>query len=294
MHSIERKDSMDIKRITSCVGALVLSAGLVVAPQVLDTSNTLVISAEDEEYTYSGTCGENATFEFDESTGTLTISGTGDMEDYYTITIPWNTYRKSIKTIVIQNGVTNIGAWAFWGSQLLKNVTVSDSVTYIGDNAFNSSTLLEDIVLPNSITSIGEGAFYNCTSLKNVTIPDSVTSIGYGAFEGCSALTDVYFQGTEEEWNSIEIGDYNGCLTNATIHYNSTGSEDTPTTSTTVTGDLDGDGEVTALDLVALKQGLLGIDETSTASDLNGDGEVNVLDLLLLKRYLLGIITTLG
>ncbi len=64
-------------------------------------------------------------------------------------------------------------------------------------------------------------AFYNCTNLSSITIPVSVISIGYNAFNYCTSLTDVYYGGTEDDWNSIKISDYNECLTNATIHYNS-------------------------------------------------------------------------
>ena len=76
------------------------------------------------------------------------------------------------------------------------------------------------------MTSIGKYAFYQCSSLSSIEIPSGVTSIGYGAFSGCGRLTDVYYDGNEEAWNAILIGAYNDALTNATIHYNSTGSDD--------------------------------------------------------------------
>ena len=60
---------------------------------------------------------------------------------------------------------------------------------------------------------------YIIYSLISVTIPNSVTSIGYGAFEGCSKLKEVNYKGTQEQWNKIEIGKYNSCLTNAKINY---------------------------------------------------------------------------
>lgn len=61
---------------------------------------------------------------------------------------------------------------------------------------------------------------YIIYSLISVTIPNSVTSIGYGAFEGCSKLKEVNYKGTEEQWNKIDIGVKNSCLTNAEINYN--------------------------------------------------------------------------
>ena len=163
----------------------------------------------------SGSCGHNVTYVFDSSTGTLTISGSGDMHSYsFTIDAPWYTYRSYVKKVVIEDGVTSIGDWAFCDCYLLVSVTVPDSVTSIGDYAFRGCSSLVSVTVPDSVTSIGSGAFRNCnrlgeiviegnvtsigqytfdgcTSLVSVTIPDSVTSIGYGAFDGCSSLTSI-------------------------------------------------------------------------------------------------------
>ncbi|MBP3467446.1 MAG: leucine-rich repeat domain-containing protein [Paludibacteraceae bacterium] len=117
----------------------------------------------------SGNCGSNVTYTYVESTGTLTISGTGDMYSYsYASNWPWYNYRSSIKKVVINNGVTSIGK-----------------------NAFNGCTGLTSITIPNSVTSIGYGAFYGCTGLTSITIPNSVTSIGDIAFDGCTGLTSI-------------------------------------------------------------------------------------------------------
>ena len=151
----------------------------------------------------------------DPSTYTLTISGSGAMEDYLMSGHqPWCSFRKQITSVVVSPGVTSIGNLAFAlsrniihvdiadsvvsiGEQVffecsrLTNITVPQSVTYIGVKAFDSCTNLSSITLSNNITSIGTYAFNNCTNLTSITIPGSVTSIGWGAFSNCTKLTSI-------------------------------------------------------------------------------------------------------
>ena len=162
----------------------------------------------------SGTCGDNVTWTLDDA-GTLTISGTGPMTDYSSSSYaPWHSHQDSIKTAVIEAGVTTIGKYAFNGCISLTSVTIPDSVTSIGNGAFSKCRSLTAITIPdsvtrigdyafshcsgltsvtigNGVTSIGEAAFYNCSSLTAITIPDSVTSIGGGAFSGCNSLASI-------------------------------------------------------------------------------------------------------
>ena len=134
-----------------------------------------------------------------------------------------------LTSVIIGNSVTSIGDYAFCACEALTSVTIPDSVTSIGSGAFYYCTGLTSVTIPDSVTSIGRGAFYYCAGLTSVTIPDSVTSIGYKAFYICSSLTDIYYAGTEDKWNAITIDEYNECLTNANIHYNSAiGEEETP------------------------------------------------------------------
>ena len=139
----------------------------------------------------SGTCGSNLTWTLDDN-GTLTISGTGDMENWgypNPSGAPWKS--KSIKDIVIENGVTSIGNRAFYDCSSLTSITIPNSVTSIGNDAFEWCSSLTSITIPNSVTSIGNHAFDGCSSLTNITIPSSVTSIGNRAFYDCSSLTSI-------------------------------------------------------------------------------------------------------
>lgn len=81
------------------------------------------------------------------------------------------------------------------------------------------TVMAEDmLVLPDDTNIIEESAFENCSSIKEVTIPVNTTMIAQGAFAGCRELTDVYFHGTRDEWENIEIGEGNGPLLNAVLH----------------------------------------------------------------------------
>ena len=125
----------------------------------------------------------------------------------------------SLKKVIIPDGVQSL-VGSFAGCLFLKEVVLPDSLSSIGYSAFLLCNSLTSITIPNSVTSIGDYAFVYCDSLTRVTIGDGVTSIGDGAFWDCDSLETVYYRGSEEEWNEIEIGLYNGNLLNAEIVFN--------------------------------------------------------------------------
>lgn len=132
---------------------------------------------------------------FDSSTGTLTISCIGEMENYGGIQ-PWASLRDEITTAVIRDGVTSIGRCAFESCTHLTSVTIPDSVTGIGAYAFYDCANLTGITIPDSVTSIGHSAFSGCSGLTAVTIPNGVTSIGANTFYNCCALATVSIPAT--------------------------------------------------------------------------------------------------
>ena len=93
---------------------------------------------------------------------------------------------KDVESVVIPEGVTEIGGCAFKGCESLASVEIPSSVTVIGDFAFNGCKSLSSVEIPSSVRKIGERAFWYCTSLTSVEIPSSVTEIGAKAFKGCN------------------------------------------------------------------------------------------------------------
>ncbi len=139
---------------------------------------------------YSGTCGANATWTLNTETGVFTVSGTGDMYDYGTGTIPWMYQRNWIKTVIVEDGITSIGNAAFSILHNSESVSIPSSVTRIGDSAF-TSWQGTSITLPSSVTVIGEGAF-RYSNITQFTIPVGVTEIDDYAFSGCEELEYIY------------------------------------------------------------------------------------------------------
>ena len=199
-----------------------------------------------------GSCGDNLTWDIG-ADRTLTISGIGAMVDYeYTTddngdrhtTAPW--YGYSPTKLVIEDGVTYIGHYAFLGCGLTGSVTIPETVTGLGWESFGLCSGLTDVTIPASLTKIRYGtfngctgltsvvipegvpmidgiAFAGCTGLASIVIPESVTKIEWSAFRECNNLKDVYYIGSQKQWEQIQIAEYNEPLLNAAIHFNSVG-----------------------------------------------------------------------
>lgn len=154
---------------------------------------TLPASAAD---VVSGTWGA-LSWSLNQTTGSLTVSGTGQMPDFVNdvgevnTVDAWQSYKDSIQSVTVENGVTNISVMAFAECTQLTGITLPASLTSIEDCAFYGCAKLNNVTIPSHVTNIGVCAFGNCTNLTSVTLPNSVTSIGGSAFENCSALTSV-------------------------------------------------------------------------------------------------------
>ena len=164
----------------------------------------------------SGACGENLTWILED--GVMTISGTGKMDDFWEGSDDqpcWNT--EKIKSVIVKDGVCDIGIRAFDFCVNLKSVILPESVTGIGKCAFQSCYNLTSINIPSGVTYIGDSAFSSCEKLDNINIPNGVTYIGDYAFSGCDKLDNIL--NIPDGITSISEGMFYGCdgLTNITI-----------------------------------------------------------------------------
>ena len=162
--------------------------------------------------------GKNVTWYLTDEDGdnneeTLTIAGSGDMKNYVSDSdAPWNNYKSSIKTVVIDNGVTSIGKNAFYLCQGLTSVTIPYGVKDIGGKAFYICDKLASVTIPSSVMTIDDCAFFN-TSLTSVNIPASVSLLGKDVFSSCSALESITVDKDNPKYDSRD-----GC--NAIIEKN--------------------------------------------------------------------------
>lgn len=138
-----------------------------------------------------GTCGDDLTWTLSDD-GVLTISGTGAMYDYsWYLPAPWSDKSQSITAVIIEDGITSIGNFAFDNCSNLSTVSISSSVSSIGEYAFADCSALQHLELPNSLECIGPFTFSSCTGLTDLTLPASLETIGDGAFFECSGLERI-------------------------------------------------------------------------------------------------------
>ena len=144
----------------------------------------------------SGTCGENINWTLD-GDGTLTITGTGDMTDYSSeYDVPWCSNRTVVSTVIISDGITSIGDWAFYHCDNLTSISMPDSITAIGIRAFSETKNLKSIDLSDNLEGIGNSAF--CVAgIESITIPASVTFIDRFAFNSAKIKSISFESGSK-------------------------------------------------------------------------------------------------
>lgn len=211
--------------------------------------------------------GDNHQYRLDEETGVMIIRGSADMMSRYCFAVDcYNHYEKDFcscsdrevddwpdfsdeqitakqdamktKTLIVQEGVSKLGAGIFANFENVEVVILPQSVTEIPEGAFNSLENLRTVVLSDSTVSIGRGAFYGCTGLKGLYVPDSVKTFGNGAFYGCDPNMIIISETAKKENKGLFMGyigsfrvglgkliasvygdDFNGCYSKDGIEY---------------------------------------------------------------------------
>ena len=183
----------------------------------------------------SVSCGDNVTYILED--GVLTVSGIGDMDDFVSPNnVPWHEQRELIKNVIIDEGITSVGSYAFCNCTELETVTLPESLKVIGRDSFLgceaiqgvyltdltawcavsfydvssnplyytealylNEDIVEDLYIPDVVKSVGELAFYNLDCITSVTFADSVTQIGDFSFYGCDNLSYINFGNSVEQ-----------------------------------------------------------------------------------------------
>lgn len=163
--------------------------------------------------------GDNISWSLDNDV--LTVSGEGTMPDYNSGTAPWYDCREDIREVVIEDGITNIGNDAFEQCSNLTMVSIPGSVASIDQGAFFNCTSLESITIPEGVKYMEIAVFWGCSKLSTVSLPSTIIKIANTAFYVLHNLKDVYYNGTEKQWNAVDFDGGNSYLLNATIHFKS-------------------------------------------------------------------------
>ena len=163
---------------------------------VLSLMLALVPAAFAADIAASGTCGaegdgSNVTWMID-AAGTLTFTGTGAMRDYTAQSgTPWGRSGNAIQAVVVQEGITHIGAYAFFYYTNCRSVSLPSSLVSIGESAFAMNYGLTQLDLPEGLRKLGDMAFMSCRALKRLTVPSTLETIGRNTFSSCGSLSDV-------------------------------------------------------------------------------------------------------
>ena len=233
----------------------------------------------------------------------------------------------SLAGIELPETVESIGPEAFWGCTSLESLKIPSKVDKIDYRTFCECNSLTSIEIPDGVTEIGIYSFRGCDNLTSITIPYSVINIDRAAFLDCPALTDVYYGGTEAQWDAVSVEYGNEDLLKANIHFNEsihnehrwdeghitlpasytedgvmtytcavcgeTRTEPIPHLISDIMGDVDGNGEISMKDVLLMRHviagaGEIGPDYTKN-SDLDADGNITMKDVLKLRKIIAGV-----
>ena len=205
-----------------------------------------------------------------------TVTSIGDYAFYFNY---------SLKSIVIPEGVVNIGMRAFSWCENLAGIMIPNSVTTIGRQAFLNSSKINEIVIGSGVTTIGPSAFSGCKNVADVSCyadPAALTWEDYNNANSFMAKKATLFHVKKADLAAWQTKFPN---------INATFVGDLDAQGSVSDGDVDGDGEVTSDDVamvVKVIASLVTDEKTKTAADVNGDGKIDIVDIIALVNLLLG------
>lgn len=149
----------------------------------------------------------------------LTISGDGEMPELRPFgSLGWSMYWESVKSVVIEPGVTSIGENAFYNFYSLSSVSIPATIRTIGENAFHTCGALRRIELPEGVVSLGNECFGSDESLTEIKLPSTLEHIGFGCFLGCVALTEIELPAALKDMGETV---FDGCTSLQSVRFGS-------------------------------------------------------------------------
>ena len=171
-------------------GVAMLNKGKAAPAASASESSSASEAVESAAAVASGSCGEDAQWSLED--GVLYISGSGRMDSYGRASaVPWAQVRDQIELVYFDEGITNVGQYAFYGCGNLKDVLLPDLLDDIGQYSFSLCGHLTSVLIPDGAKTIKGHAFASCDELAEIIIPESVTRIEEYVFFSCTALKSV-------------------------------------------------------------------------------------------------------
>lgn len=204
-----------VKKVISSVLVAAMLLSFVPMSGVEDLTFDFTVKSSAKET--SGKLGDDAYYSLNEDSGLLTISGSGEMNNYSNHNISPFYYKKSIiKDVVVDEGILNIGDSVFDGCTAMTSISLPESIVSIGNFAFLGCSGIKSLMIPKNTTNIGFQAFFGCSGLSEIRIPESIGEISNGMFQGCTGLTSVTIS---DGITGIGYSAFDNCtnLTNITI-----------------------------------------------------------------------------
>lgn len=187
----------------------------------IEDGNEKLISAFDNAM-LSGSCGTNVTWSLDVSSGIMTIKGTGAISDYESRKeTPWTNYANLVTELVIEDGVSRIGEYAFNSFRNLETLRLPTSLEILDTYCFGICPSLTTLTIPEGVRIIASKVFNTCSGITTIYLPSTLEFVDMKAFEGATSITDVYYNGSRMDWNAITISSNclgNKYLTEAQLH----------------------------------------------------------------------------